>query len=161
MLVHYFIRWEQWLWCRLVATALIWPLAWEPPYASGLALKRQKKKKKKDFVCFCCWHPELSWSFKSFENKKLRLQGTLGFWLLQHQFFPLLITILLGNCSCLSACGFNGTEPTIHPLGSMDNSGLANQQASPSGHSNWFREGKWEPGLGFLQEELGKIGPLS
>ena len=34
-----------WLWlcCRPVATALIWPLAWEPPYAMGAALKRQRK----------------------------------------------------------------------------------------------------------------------
>ena len=36
-----------WLWCRPAATALIGPLAWEPPYAAGAALKRQKKKKKK------------------------------------------------------------------------------------------------------------------
>ena len=36
-----------WLWCRLVATALIRSLAWEPPYAVGAALKRKKKKKKK------------------------------------------------------------------------------------------------------------------
>ena len=39
-----------WLWCRPVATAPIRPLAWEPPYAVGVALentKRQKKKKKK------------------------------------------------------------------------------------------------------------------
>ena len=39
-----------WLWHRPVATALIRPLAWEPPYAVGVALekaKRQKKKKKK------------------------------------------------------------------------------------------------------------------
>ena len=34
-----------WLWCRLVAATLIRPLAWELPYASGVALKRQKKKK--------------------------------------------------------------------------------------------------------------------
>ena len=33
------------LWRRLAATALIRPLAWEPPYAEGAALKRQKKKK--------------------------------------------------------------------------------------------------------------------
>ena len=33
-----------WLWRRPVATALIRPLAWEPPYAAGAALKRQKKK---------------------------------------------------------------------------------------------------------------------
>ena len=34
-----------WLWHRLVATAPIRPLAWEPPCAVGVALKRQKKKK--------------------------------------------------------------------------------------------------------------------
>ena len=39
-----------WLWHRLVATAPIRPLAWEPPYAMGATLektKRQKDKKKK------------------------------------------------------------------------------------------------------------------
>ena len=36
-----------WLLLRLAATALIRLLAWEPPYAIGAALKRQKKKKKK------------------------------------------------------------------------------------------------------------------
>ena len=35
------------LWCRLVATAPIRSLAWEPPHASGAALRRPKKKKKK------------------------------------------------------------------------------------------------------------------
>ena len=35
-----------WLWCRLMATAPIQPLAWELPYASGAALKAKKKKKK-------------------------------------------------------------------------------------------------------------------
>ena len=33
------------LWHRPAATALIQSLAWEPPYATGAALKRQKKKK--------------------------------------------------------------------------------------------------------------------
>ena len=33
-----------WLWCRPMTTALIQPLAWEPPYAAGVALKRLKKK---------------------------------------------------------------------------------------------------------------------
>ena len=40
-----------WLWRRPVATALIRPLAWEPPYATGAAqeiAKKTKKKKKKD-----------------------------------------------------------------------------------------------------------------
>ena len=32
-----------WLWRRLAATALTGPLAWELPYAMGVALKRQKK----------------------------------------------------------------------------------------------------------------------
>ena len=39
-----------WLWCRPAATALIRPLAWEPPYAAGAALKRQKKL---FFILFC------------------------------------------------------------------------------------------------------------
>ena len=33
-----------WLWHRLAATALIRPLAWKLPYATGVALKRQKNK---------------------------------------------------------------------------------------------------------------------
>ena len=37
-----------WLWCRPVATPPIQPLAWEPPYAAGAALKRTKDKKKKE-----------------------------------------------------------------------------------------------------------------
>ena len=36
----------MWLWCRLAATALIGPLAWELPYAAGAALKGQKQKQK-------------------------------------------------------------------------------------------------------------------
>ena len=48
------------LWCRLqrqlrsdvaeAAAAAIWPLAWILPYATGVALRRQKKEKKKNFV---------------------------------------------------------------------------------------------------------------
>ena len=34
-----------WLWRRLVGTAPIRSLAWEPPYASDMALKRQTKEK--------------------------------------------------------------------------------------------------------------------
>ena len=43
-----------WLWHRSAATALIRPLAWEPPYAEGAALekaKRQKDQKKKKKSC--------------------------------------------------------------------------------------------------------------
>ena len=33
-----------WLWRRPAAVALIRPLVWEPPYATGAALKKKKKK---------------------------------------------------------------------------------------------------------------------
>ena len=36
-----------WLWHSLAAVALIGPLAWEPPYASGVTLKGKKRKTKK------------------------------------------------------------------------------------------------------------------
>ena len=39
-----------WLWRRPAATAPMQPLAWEPPYALGMALKRLKKKEKKDML---------------------------------------------------------------------------------------------------------------
>ena len=35
-----------WLWHRLAVTASVGPLAWEPLCAVGVALKRQKDKKK-------------------------------------------------------------------------------------------------------------------
>ena len=41
-----------WLQHRSAATTPIQPLAWEPPYAVGTALKQEKKKKKKkNFPC--------------------------------------------------------------------------------------------------------------
>ena len=58
------------LWCRLkmwlgsglavavvwvTATALIRPLAWEPPYALGEALKRQKEKRDMQIKCSGGW----------------------------------------------------------------------------------------------------------
>ena len=36
-----------WLWCRPVAAAPIRPLAWEPPYAPGVAQEMAKRPKKK------------------------------------------------------------------------------------------------------------------
>ena len=35
-----------WLWRKLAATTLIRPLAWEPPYATGVAVEKTKKKKR-------------------------------------------------------------------------------------------------------------------
>ena len=36
-----------WLWCRPAKIAPIRPVAWEPPYAAGAALKKYKRQKKK------------------------------------------------------------------------------------------------------------------
>ena len=45
-----------WLWHRPVATSLIRPLAWEPPYAAEAALEKakrpRKKKKKRKEACY-------------------------------------------------------------------------------------------------------------
>ena len=41
-----------WLWWRPAATALIRPLAWEHPYATGAALKIQKDERKKKIFLF-------------------------------------------------------------------------------------------------------------
>ena len=34
-----------WFWCRPVSTAPIGPLAWEPPYAAGVAQEKAKRQK--------------------------------------------------------------------------------------------------------------------
>ena len=39
-----------WLWYRLVAEALIQPIAFEPPHATGVALKKKKVKKCKSTI---------------------------------------------------------------------------------------------------------------
>ena len=41
-----------WLWCRPAGAALIRPLAWELPYAVGVALKSKKRKKKRTDLCY-------------------------------------------------------------------------------------------------------------
>ena len=39
-----------WLRCRQAAAAMIQPLTWEFPYATGVGLKRKKKLKKKKLL---------------------------------------------------------------------------------------------------------------
>ena len=41
-----------WLWRRLVATAPIGPLAWEPPYATGVAQEMAKRQKKNILLAY-------------------------------------------------------------------------------------------------------------
>ena len=48
-------------WCKPEATAVIQPLAWEPPYAMGAALKKKKKKKDtEERTLHSTWHMWLS-----------------------------------------------------------------------------------------------------
>jgi len=44
-----------WLWCRLAAVALIRPLAWEPPYATGAALKTKLENESFFFFFYKIW----------------------------------------------------------------------------------------------------------
>ena len=46
-----------WLWCRLEATVLIRPLAWEPTYAAGAAQEMAKKKKKRISFSYLVMYP--------------------------------------------------------------------------------------------------------
>ena len=44
-----------WLWCRPVVTAPVGPLAWDPPYAMGAAIKKKTKRPKKLFLSIYFW----------------------------------------------------------------------------------------------------------
>ena len=55
-----------WLWHRPVATALIKPLDWEPPYA--LEKAKRPKKKKKDNRCL-----SRPYDLQSEKNRELRI----------------------------------------------------------------------------------------
>ena len=63
-----------WLWHRTAATTPIGPLAWEPPYASGAALKSGKKKKSsaKIKLTFCCCRKH-----RMMENSALRKRAAV------------------------------------------------------------------------------------
>ena len=43
-----------WLWCGLAAVAPIRPLAWEPPYAMGVAQEMANKQTKKELMGKTC-----------------------------------------------------------------------------------------------------------
>ena len=77
-----------WLWCRLAAIALIWPLVWELPYATGVALKSKKKKrqKKKAILSYKEWkaivlfsHPEEE-SLPVAKRKRRKMPGVYWPW---------------------------------------------------------------------------------
>ena len=70
-----------WLWCRLAAVAPIRPLAWEPPYATGAALKKTKGKKNCYLFAKCQYQRDkpLSHMFtdlhKDFSNGEVACDG--------------------------------------------------------------------------------------
>ena len=71
-----------WLWCRPAATALTGPLAWEPPHAAGVALKRPKQNKKRSYlfgpdswyvacvICFCLYSLQSRLYFWFFKGRR-------------------------------------------------------------------------------------------
>ena len=52
-----------WLWCRPAAAVLMQPPAWDPPHATGTALKRKEKKihksERRRDVCGCTFPLEI------------------------------------------------------------------------------------------------------
>ena len=62
-----------WLWCRLATAAPIQPLAWEPPYAVGMALKEPKKKKKSYGNGQFCMHIITTWDI--LKNQVYQVMG--------------------------------------------------------------------------------------
>ena len=63
-----------WLWYRLAAAALIRPLAWEPLYGAGVALKKIKRPKKKKKSVY-----NISPCLENNHNTTLKVQCVLMF----------------------------------------------------------------------------------
>ena len=60
-----------WLWCRPEAIALIGPLSWELPYATGIALKGQKKRIPRPGLC-------LGYQYEYPRDRKKTKSRTMG-----------------------------------------------------------------------------------
>ena len=70
-----------WLWPRLAAVALIGPLAWEPPYATGAALekgKKTKRKEKKRMPCVPLLLNTIPVVLKALKDKEKKIQENRG-----------------------------------------------------------------------------------
>ena len=107
-----------WLWYRPAAVAPISPLAWEPPYAAGAALKSQKKKNQ--IFLPTIWSPTVQHHVTRPKSrcwqgplptealgKNPFLASSSSFWL-PPAFF---------DCGCHSNLCFLFTEPPSHECG--------------------------------------------
>ena len=97
-----------WLWCRLAATAPIWPLAWELPCAMGVAQKKEKKKKRKHSSL-----PLGHWAYIHLPSDVIQvflmsIQGTLRRKKHKAHYFMVFLDIM-GRVSI----GFHVTKPTF------------------------------------------------
>ena len=67
-----------WLWCRSAAIALIAPLTREPPYAMGVALKKELKEFCDGVhVCVCTRMQATLYVFVSYLIKKIQISNAL------------------------------------------------------------------------------------
>ena len=57
-----------WLWCRPAAAVPIQPLAWELPYATDVALKKNKNKKRKERLSNITHHFRTVWYIQSYNK---------------------------------------------------------------------------------------------
>ena len=101
-----------WLWCRPVATAPIWPLAWEPPYALGVAQeisKRQKKEKENSYSdvlkirvleVYMFLSSGTGWSVKQYTFETLRHSWKQFYWERGVSSFSFSVHQLPQLCSC-------------------------------------------------------------
>ena len=65
---------RSWMWVRsgiAVTVALIRPLAWEPLYAMGVALKRHTHTQKNPSICYLCYLLRTLFSFTQIRFLKL------------------------------------------------------------------------------------------
>ena len=74
-----------WLWHRPEAVAPLRPLAWEPPYALGAALKKKQINDNNNFILI------VGMSLSS-HNSSALLAGIIPFHLYIHNFITMLIT---------------------------------------------------------------------
>ena len=99
-----------WLWSRPAAAAPARPLAWEPPYTTGVALKRQKTKKEKSLHLECSSPIFTSpgFSSSSFRSWLKCLLPKDTFHDSHLEWLPPSVTLssCVCECECVSVCGF-------------------------------------------------------